>query len=299
MRPWVIRYIVPEGFPLIGGLDLSIPGYFFFLTLGFMLATNIIIREANRAREDVRAMLDLAMMFLVGGLVGGRLGHIIFEMPSLYVEHPEYILQFWRGGLVYYGGLIFCTMIAIVYCWKTKIDFWRVADIYAPAVSFGLIFGRMGCLSAGCCYGKPADFPGGWSVPWAITFYSGQVPTELRGIPLHPTQIYEAVSCCILYICLIVLRRRQTFDGQILWTFLGSYAVLRTIIEIFRFDEDRGVYMGGHLSTSQIISLILFTGAVTMMPLLRRRAQKRGNYGLGPAWPSLPQFQPQTKATAG
>ncbi len=287
MRPWVIRYIVPESFPLLGGQDLSIPAYFFFLTLGFMLATNIVIRETQRARDDVRSMLDLAMLFLVGGLVGGRLGHILFEMPQLYVEHPEYIVQFWRGGLVYYGGFLFCAIIGVVFCRVKKLDFWRVADVYAIATAFGLVFGRMGCLSAGCCYGKPADFPGGWSVPWAITFYSGQVPRDLRGIPLHPTQIYEAVACVGLYVFLVWLRRRQRFDGQILWTFLASYAVLRTGIEIFRFDEDRGVYLNGLISTSQIISLCLFLGAVTMMPILARRARSNGSYGRGPAWKHL------------
>lgn len=287
MRPWILRYVVPDSVPLLGGVDLSIPGYFFFLTLGFMLATDIIVRETERARDDVRPMLDLAILVLLGGLVGGRLGHILLEMPQLYLEHPEYILQFWRGGLVYYGGFIFCALVGIVFCWQKKKDFWRVADIYAMGTAFGLVFGRMGCLSAGCCYGKPADFPDGWTVPWAISFYSGQVPPELRGIPLHPTQIYEASACVMLYIALVVLRKRQTFDGQILWTFLGSYAVLRTLIEIFRFDEDRGVYLGGSLSTSQIISAILLTGALTMLPILKRRAVRNGSYGLGPAWPAI------------
>jgi phosphatidylglycerol:prolipoprotein diacylglycerol transferase len=275
--------------PLLHGQDLSIPAYFFFLTLGFMLATNIVIRETQRAREDVRSMLDLAMMVLVGGLVGGRLGHILFEMPRLYWEHPEYILEIWRGGLVYYGGLILCTMISLVFCWRKRLNFWRVADIYAPAVAFGLIFGRMGCLSAGCCYGKPADFPSGWAVPWGITFYSGQVPKELQGIPLHPTQIYESVSCLILYLYLVRLRMRQKFDGQIIWTFLACYAVLRTVIEIFRFDVDRGVYLGGLLSTSQIISALMFTTAMIMLPVLARQARANGSYGVGPAWPSLHQ----------
>lgn len=287
MRPWILRYVIPDSVPLLGGIDLSIPGYFFFLTLGFMLATDIIVRETERAREDVRPMLDLAILVLLGGLVGGRLGHILLEMPELYWEHPEYILQFWRGGLVYYGGFIFCALVGIVFCWRLKKDFWRVADVYAMGTAFGLVFGRMGCLSAGCCYGKPADFPGGFSVPWGIEFYSGQVPPELRGISLHPTQIYEATACVLLYIALVVLRKRQTFDGQILWTFLGSYAILRTVIEVFRFDEDRGVYLGGSLSTSQIISLVLLTGALTMLPLLRRRAIRNGSYGLGPAWPSI------------
>lgn len=298
MRPWILRYVVPDSVPLLGGVDLSIPGYFFFLTLGFMLATDIIVRETERARDDVRPMLDLAILVLLGGLVGGRLGHIILEMPQLYIEHPEYILQFWRGGLVYYGGFIFCALVGIVFCWQKKKDFWRVADIYAMGTAFGLVFGRMGCLSAGCCYGKPADFPHGWTVPWSISFYSGQVPPELRGIPLHPTQIYEATACVMLYIALVVLRKRQTFDGQILWTFLGSYAILRTLIEIFRFDEDRGLYLGGSLSTSQIISAVLLTGALTMLPILKRRALQNGSYGLGPAWPAILEARAASAAVA-
>ncbi len=287
MRPWVFRYIVPESVPLLGGQDLSIPSYFFFLTLGFMIATNIVIREAERAGENVRAMLDLAILILISGLVGGRLGHILFEMPGLYVEHPEYILQFWRGGLVYYGGLLLSIVVAVIFCKRRKFDFWRVADIYAPAIAFGLVFGRMGCLSAGCCYGKPADFPFGWTVPWGISFYSGQVPADLRGIPLHPTQIYESVSSLGIYFFLVWLRRRQKFDGQIWWVFLAIYAVMRSVIEFFRFDLDRGVYLNGWLSTSQIISVILLAGSLVMLPVLARRARRAGAYGLGPAWPSM------------
>ncbi len=286
MRPWVFRYIVPESVPLLGGQDLSIPSYFFFLTLGFMIATNIVIREAERSGEDVRSMLDLAILILISGLVGGRLGHILFEMPGLYVEHPEYILQFWRGGLVYYGGLLLSIAVALIFCRRRKLSFWRVADIYAPAIAFGLVFGRMGCLSAGCCYGKPADFPFGWTVPWAISFYSGQVPADLRGIPLHPTQIYEAVSSLAIFVFLVWLRKRQKFDGQVWWVFLALYAVMRSVIEIFRYDLDRGVYLNGLLSTSQIISAVLLIGALVMLPRLARKAREQGVYGQGPAWPS-------------
>ncbi len=286
MRPWVFRYIVPENVPLLGGQDLSIPSYFFFLTLGFMIATNIVIREAERSREDVRAMLDLAILILISGLVGGRLGHILFEMPELYIEHPEYILQFWRGGLVYYGGLLLSIAVALVFCKRRKLDFWRVADIYAPAIAFGLAFGRMGCLSAGCCYGKPSDFPFGWRVPWGITFYSGQVPPDLRGIPLHPTQIYEAVGSLLIYFYLVRLRKRQQYDGQVWWTFLAIYAAMRYVIEFFRFDVDRGVYLHGWLSTSQIIGAIIIVVSLFMLPRLKARARRAGVLGLGPAWPS-------------
>ncbi len=284
MRPWIYRFIAPSEWPLIGGVDLSTPAYFFFLTLGFLLATNIVVREAQRSREDVRDMLDLAILMLVGGLVGARLGHILFEMPGYYWKHPGYMFQFWRGGLVYYGGLLFNLVIALLYCRRRGLDFWRVGDIFAPAVSFGLIFGRMGCLSAGCCYGKPADFPFGLKVPWSVTFYHGQVPVDLRGVPLHPTQIYEALSCLLLYLYLVRLRKKQKYDGQVFWTFLVIYSILRSVIEAFRFDLDRVVYFDGWISTSQIISLGILIAAAIVMPKLARRARRNGSYGKGPAW---------------
>jgi len=113
------------------------------------------------------------------------------------------------------------------------------------------------------------------------------IRTALRGIPLHPTQIYESLTCVGIYIFLVRLRRRQKFDGQVWWAFLIIYALMRSLIEVFRFDVDRGVYLGGLLSTSQIISLLVLTAAAIMLPLLARKARRNGSYGVGPAWPWL------------
>lgn len=269
MRPWFIHYTVPENISIFGGQEISIPAYFFFLLLGFLLATTVVIREGKRTSENVRALLDLAIVFMFSGLIGGRLGHIVFEMPSLYIEHPEYILQFWRGGLVFYGGFLFSVIACIVFCFMKKLNFWRVADIYAPATAFGLVFGRLGCLSAGCCYGKVADFPFGITVPWAIAFYSGQVPKELQGVLIHPVQIYEALASILIYMFLINLRVKQKFEGQILIAFLSIYAIWRSIVEIFRFDNDRGVYLNGLLSTSQLISISLIITSIILWVKLK------------------------------
>jgi len=119
------------------------------------------------------------------------------------------------------------------------------------------MFGRFGCFSAGCCYGKPTD------MPWGVKFNNSDlVDSALRGIPLHPTQLYEAGSLFILLMGLLWVFRRRVFDGQVSLVYFMAYPLIRSLIEIYRGDTVRGFIVDGVLSTSQFISILLFLGAL-------------------------------------
>jgi phosphatidylglycerol:prolipoprotein diacylglycerol transferase len=128
------------------------------------------------------------------------------------------------------------------------------------------VTGRLGCLAAGCCYGKPTD------VPWAIIFNhpaaAANVGTPL-GIPLHPTQVYEAgAELLILVLLLATERKGRPFAGRTFWLYMLLYAISRFIIEFYRGDP-RGLVMG--LSTSQFISVVLAPLSIVMLIWLSRR----------------------------
>jgi phosphatidylglycerol:prolipoprotein diacylglycerol transferase len=123
---------------------------------------------------------------------------------------------------------------------------------------------------AGCCYGRPT------SMPWGIKFYSELVEPSMRGISLHPTQLYESFSMAALTGALVWLHGRKSFHGQVMLTYFMTYPVIRSIIEVFRGDSDRGFLFGGMISTSQFISfVVLVTAGVVAarrMKMLKRKA---------------------------
>jgi phosphatidylglycerol:prolipoprotein diacylglycerol transferase len=149
---------------------------------------------------------------------------------------------------------------------KYKLPVWTTADLIAPGIALGHVVGRLGCLLAGCCYGKPTG------VAWAITFTdpvaSVNVGTPLQ-IPLHPTQIYDAgAELLILFVLLLTERRGRPFPGRTFWLYMLLYAISRYVIEIYRGDP-RGIIIG--LSTSQFVSVVLVPVSMYMLWRLRAR----------------------------
>jgi phosphatidylglycerol:prolipoprotein diacylglycerol transferase len=185
-------------------------------------------------------------------------------------------IEVWRGGLAYYGGFLFAVPFAFYYVRKHRLGWWRTADLAAPGIMLGLFFGRVGCFLNGCCYGKVTRsalgvvFPPG-STPWRAQVDAHLIRTADVALPVHPTQLYEAIGCLAVFAVLyFVVRPRRRSFGQVFAWMLLLYAVVRSICEIWR-DDDRGTILNGHLSTSQIISIPLFALGLTLLLFSRRR----------------------------
>ena len=136
--------------------------------------------------------------------------------------------------------------MAFWYIHRHGMPFWTTCDVFAPGIALGHVTGRLGCFAAGCCYGRPTN------VPWAIVFTNplaaANVGTPL-GIPLHPTQLYEAgAELLILIVLLATERRGRPFPGRTFWLYMILYAVSRYIIEIYRGDPRGSVF--GHLDVA-------------------------------------------------
>jgi len=152
-----------------------------------------------------------------------------------------------------------------------------VADALAPSIALGYAFGRIGCLMNGCCYGRVCD------LPWAIRFPGhsfafddqvsrGQLASDASAsLPIHPTEIYDALLSLGLYTALAGLYRRKKFDGQVFGVYLVSYAVLRSFVEIFRGDyPDYQRYLGGWLTPAQLVSIPILAAGLVLLWLLPR-----------------------------
>jgi len=235
--------------------------YGLLVATGFFVAILLASHQAKNEGLDPQKIIDLCFYILVSSLLGARLLYVIVEY-QYFVAHPLEILKFWKGGLVYYGGLILGMIVAVLYLKKKEMPLWQVADILAPSIAIGQAIGRWGCFFAGCCYGVKTD------VPWAIVFSD---PNSLapQGIPLHPTQIYLSINAVVIFSILVWLRKRKSFDGQIIWTYGVLYSIGRFIIEYFRGD-DRGVAVESLFSTSQFIGILIFGISVFMLIAMGR-----------------------------
>jgi len=253
MNPWLLRLDLP----LVG--PVAVQSYFFFLMLGCAVALEVAIREARRSGDDPKDVLRIAVPAVLAGLIGARLGHFLFVAPEALKRDPLAFLRVWEGGMVFYGGLIGGLAVVVIGCRLRKISLIRFGDVLAGPVMVGLALGRLGCLSNGCCYGRPIDWGTGVEWPWGVTFLHGEVPSALRGIPLHPTQAYAALNAFALYLVIRWIRGRQSFEGQTMGFVFVAYGITRSVIELFRLDVHRAFWLeeqiGQVLSTSQGISI--------------------------------------------
>jgi phosphatidylglycerol:prolipoprotein diacylglycerol transferase len=184
---------------------------------------------------------------------------------------------FWAGGLTYYGGLIGATGYAVYFLRREGFPFLKAADMAGFGVALGLAWGRMGCFLAGCCFGVEhhgplaAYFPP-WSPASEAQFKTHKLHSEsFAALPVHPTQLYEAVGCFVVALAAYaVVTPRKRYDGQVFLFFLVTYSVLRALIEVLR-NDDRGGLLG--LSTSQLISVLITVAAIPASRYFRARAE--------------------------
>lgn len=231
---------------------LTIHTYGFLIALGFLIGVYVNKRLAVLNGIDPDRMVDLSFWCLISGFIGARLLFVL-TLWSEFMLDPMRILRVWEGGLVFFGGPIAAVPVGLWYLRRHKVNIWKMMDAGIPGLVIGHAFGRLGCLAAGCCYGKPT---GG---DWGVRLHSDLVDLNLQGIPLHPTQLYESAALFLLFFALVYLfLKRKVFDGQIVLTYFMAYPIIRSIVEIYRGDTIRGFVIDGILSTSQFISILVF-----------------------------------------
>ncbi len=243
---------------------ITIHTYGFLIAMGFLIALSVIQKLAARAQLPVDQVVDLTFWLLLAGFVGSRLLFVITRL-DYFATDPLAIFKVWEGGLVFFGGPLGALPVAIYYLKKNKLSLWKTMDVLVPGLVIAHAFGRMGCLSAGCCYGRPTG------AEWGLKFYSELVDRQYHGIFLHPTQLYESSSLFILFLGLLWVFRSKKFDGQVVLTYFMTYPLIRSVVEIFRGDTIRGFVIEGILSTSQFISILVFLGA-TLALVVRLRS---------------------------
>jgi phosphatidylglycerol---prolipoprotein diacylglyceryl transferase len=253
----------------IGGI--TIHWYGVLIALGFIAGLWTASRRAPRSGISPDAVFDLGPILLVGAIIGSRALYVVSYWDRSFAGKPWYEpFMIHHGGLVFYGGLIAATLGGIIYARYRKLPIWRLADVLAPSIALGYAFGRIGCFMNGCCYGHTTD------LPWNVHFPVGH-DTHPHGV--HPAQLYSTLLNFGLFLGLAWFYRHKRFDGQVFGLYLVSYAVLRSVAEMFRGDYP-GYYAGWATPAHLVSVAILLAGLFLLWQLPRRSQQARGaGYG--------------------
>ena len=242
----------------IGSFDIY--GYGLMIALGIIAGIVLAEKRAPKLGLDPDHVFNIGMWGAGLGLVGAKILYWIVELPSI-IEDPSQMLDI-GNGFVVYGGIIGGIIGAILYCRRKKIRFLQYFDLVMPSVALGQAFGRIGCLLAGCCYGRETD---GW---FHIVFTESMIAPN--GVKLIPTQLISSGADLLHCLALLWIAKRAKGDGQVGGCYLMFYSVGRTLIELLRNDPRGAV---GGLSTSQFISLFIFLIGAAMVVICGRKGK--------------------------
>lgn len=255
--PFVID-IDPVAFAVIG---IPVRWYGLILIAAAAAAIWIAQRGARRRGIDGPTVSDAIVWVGVAALVGGRLLYVVQNELGSFPSDPAHLLMVWMGGLSFYGGLVAGLVALAVFAWRRGLSLMAVLDVAAPAAAIGQAIGHLGCLIGGDSYGVPTD------LPWAVV-YRNPGAMAPQGVPLHPTQAYEAILLGLLFAGLWLGRERlaRLGAGTVAAAYLFGLAAIR--FGLFFLRDEPAVLLG--LKTAQLIGVGIAALAVALFLAGRR-----------------------------
>lgn len=234
------------------GVTRPIGGYGLAVTLGILVSAGIAARTAHRAHEDVGATIATIGYATMAGFAGALVLFAIVEWAR--TGNPLAVLD--HGGLVFYGAVP-TALVAVVLAGRSfGLPWLKIVDLSIPGIAMGHALGRIGCFLGGCCFGAE------WHGPWAAIATHPLAASAHPSVPRHPVQLYESLGLLLLAALFVFVKPARVGDGGRALSYVALYAILRFSMEQLRADTIRGVFFG--LSTSMMISLALFAGAVIL-----------------------------------
>lgn len=259
--------------------SFSIYSYGVMIALAFIVAIFLAMKEAKINGENPERILDLSLYIILGALIGGRLAYVL-QYLDYYLQDPIKILYFRQGGLSFLGGFFLAVFLGWLYVKRSKISFWKYADITAPSIAIGIGIGRIGCLLNGCCFGIISE-------NYGIRFPSTNMPPvylqQLRDgliasgstftLPVIPTQIYTSLYGFLIFFILLWMKKYKKYDGYLFWVFVILYSISRFTIEFFRFYEKK-IMVFDFLTITQAILIGVILVSLVYMNILKKRNKK-------------------------
>tara|TARA_B100000700_G_scaffold331057_1_gene461043 strand:+ start:4304 stop:5113 length:810 start_codon:yes stop_codon:yes gene_type:complete len=243
--------------------------YIFGIIFGWMYSKKIIqiLQEKELTFKTIKKSdFDSLISFLVLGIIlGGRLGYVLFYNFEYYSQNYFEIFKLWNGGMSFHGGLIGVIISILIFSKKKRINFFKISDIISCAAPIGIFFGRIANFINGELYGKVT------SLPWAVIF------KESDNLPRHPSQIYEALLeglFLFLVINHLALKKRLLLKpGYISSSFLIFYSILRIFAENFREPDKHIGYILNYFSLGFLLSVITLIAGILIIFLIKKNEQ--------------------------
>lgn len=245
---------------------LAVRWYGLMYLLGFAAAYMLILHLA-RLRDlalDKNGVSDLLFYGVLGVVLGGRLGYVLFYNPSQYLSRPQDIFALWQGGMSFHGGLLGVVIASLIFCHRRKLPVLLTGDILVASAPIGLGLGRLGNFINGELWGRVTDHP------WGMVFPGG------GPLPRHPSQLYEAfLEGLVLFVILYLLHRRKPVAGIPFFSFFVGYGLFRFLVEFFRQPDAHLGFLWGGATMGQLLSLPMALFGVGGWVYLYRRAGRR------------------------
>ncbi len=259
--------------------NFFLPTYGLLVALGFLTGVWTAARLAGKAGLDRESVLNLGVYTAIGGLLGAKLFMIAMDL-DYYLRNPSEIfsLSTLQAGGIFFGGLIFALITAFWYMRRKNLPGLATADAFAPGIAIGHAFGRVGCFSAGCCWGAESH------LPWAVTFTNTEAHRLFGvplGIPLQPTQLYEAFAEAIIFVILYRQFFRAHRPGAIIGLYLVLYPSVRFLVEFVRAHDDMNPHFGPFVLEQWLalglvaLGVWLMTRQVQQSPTAPRKGNSR------------------------
>lgn len=246
-----------------------LPTYGVLVALGFLVGFWVTIRLARQSPIEPERVANLIIYSAFAGILGSKLTLILLEF-NYYRQHPAEIfsLSTLQSGGVYYGGLAAALITGAIYLRVHRLPILAAGDLVAPGIAIGFTIGRLGCFSAGCCWGLQTN------LPWAVIFRDPEAHRLVGvplNVPLHPTQLYEALGSLLIFILLWRLYRRPHPDGLIIGLYLVLYGALRFVVEFVRYHAQPN-WFHSPLSNAQTLSVVAMVVGTILVHRAHRQA---------------------------
>lgn len=263
---------LPSGFRIFG---IYIAYYGVIIACAMIVAVVVAMLRARKTNQDPDDYVDIGIFAILAGVVGARIYYVIFSLD----EYDSFIemLQIRNGGLAIYGGLIAGAVAIVFVCRYKKISLLRVLDTCAPGIVLAQAIGRWGNFFNKEAYGGYTDNLFAMRIQYSEA--NGTITNEIlmnlvndggTYIQVHPTFLYESAGCLLIFILIVIFRRFQRYNGEIVLWYVGGYAVLRAFVEQLRTDQ----LLIGDIPVSQLLSVILAAGAFAILLINRIRLRE-------------------------
>ena len=242
---------------------IRVSWYGLMYVFGF-LASYLLVRYQMRRRDFGLTKIEVENLYfylILGLIIGARLGYVLFYDLKMYLSEPLEIFAIWHGGMSFHGGLMGVLIVGILFSWRNKKSFWKIADLFIVTAPIGLGLGRIGNFINGELYGRATQ------VSWGMVFPKG------GPLPRHPSQLYEsALEGGILFLILWFVKDRKLPTGSLLALFLSLYGAFRFSVEFFREPDLQLGFIIGHFTMGQVLSsFMIVVGFILFLSLRSRR----------------------------